>query len=125
MRRERDKRTNQSVILLLKIGKDGLRTHDIIPVKINKDFVPYRVSTKEGEKIRLFISEISRSLNTMTATRWFEEISEEYLSGNMESWIIRIEKYGIKHLLQCIRWLISPFVIRCYIGFLAKKLKGK
>jgi len=120
-----DKRTNHSVILSLKIGKDGLRTHDIIPVKINKDFIPYWVSTKEGEEIRLFISEISRSLNTMTATQWFEEISEEYLSGNMESWIIRIKKYGIKHLLQCIRWLISPFVIRCYIGFLTRKLKGR
>lgn len=121
----RDKRTNQSVILLFKIGKDGLRTHDIIPVRINKDFVPYPVSIKEGEKIRLFISKISRSLNTMTATRWFEEISEEYLSGNMKSWIIRIKKYGIKHLLQSIRWLISPFVIRCYIGFLVRKLKGR
>ena len=53
LRRERDKRTNQSVILLLKIGKDGLRTYDIIPVKINKDFVPYPVSIEEGEKNKI------------------------------------------------------------------------
>lgn len=120
-----DRRTNQSVILLLKIGKDGLKAHDMIPIKIDKDLVPYPVNIKEGEKTGSFISEISRSLNKMTATRWFEEISETYLSGNVESWIIRIKKYGIRHPLQCIRWLVSPFVIRCCAGFLARKLRGR
>jgi len=120
-----DRRTNHSVILLLKIGKDGLKAHDIIPIKIDKDLVPYPANIKEGERMGSFISEISRSLNRMTATQWFEEISEAYLLGNVESWIIRIRKYGIRHLLQCIRWLVSPFVIRCYAGFLARKLRGR
>jgi len=41
LRREGDKRTNQSVILLLKIGKDGFKKYDIIPVKTNKDFTEF------------------------------------------------------------------------------------
>lgn len=48
---------------------------------------------------------------------------EKYITGNMKSKIIRIKKYGIKHFLHCVKWLVSLFVIKCYAGFLLKKLK--
>ena len=116
---------NQSFILSIELTKDGLEAYDVIPVKIDKDFVPY-VPTEEGkEEIRRFITEISQPISngTITWKWWFEQIAGEYLSGNMKSWIIRIKKYGMKHLLQCLRWLASPFCIKCYLGIIRKRIK--
>ena len=116
---------NQSFILTIELTKNGLEGYNITPVKIDKDFVPVLV-VEEQEEIRQFIFEISHHINDgiITWRWWFEQIAAEYLSGNMKSFIIRIKKFGFRHFLQCIRWLISPFVIKCYIGFLSKKLKG-
>ena len=86
---------------------------------IDKNFVPTISNNDDKKEILYFMKSLSEPIknNKLTWRWWFEEISEEYLSGNMKSWIIRIRKYGVKHFLQCIKWLISPFVIRCYIGF--------
>ncbi|PKP61716.1 poly-gamma-glutamate biosynthesis protein [Candidatus Atribacteria bacterium HGW-Atribacteria-1] len=118
---------NYSFILLIELTKDGLQAYDINPVKIDDEFIPYVPTEEEQEEIRQFISEKSQHINNGSITRqwWFEQIAGEYLSGNMKSFIIRIKRFGFRHFLQCIRWLISPFVIRCYIGFLLKKLKGQ
>jgi len=116
---------NQSFILSIELTKSGLEAYDIIPVKIDDDFVPYAPAEEEQEEIRQFISEISQHIinGTITWKWWFEEIAEEYLSGNMKSWIIRIKKYGVKHLLQCLLWLVSPFCIKCYMGVIRKRIK--
>ncbi len=116
---------NQSFIFSIELNENGLKDYNIIPVKIDKDFVPYIVSGREKEEILNFVFKISEPIikKQLKENKWFEEISEEYLYGNMKSWVIRIKKYGIKHFLQCIRWHISPFVIKCYIGFLSKKIK--
>ncbi len=120
-------KTNKSIILCLNFGRERLESYEIIPVIIDKNFLPGVVEGKLKDKVSDFITEISQPLNDghLTERWWFEQIADEYLSGNMKSWIIRIKKYGIKHFLQCIKWLISPFVIRCYIGILTRKLKGK
>jgi len=122
---ERTKRTNESIILSLDICKDGLVGHHIIPVKIGMDFVPYLPVKTEQEEILRFLRHVSEPLNSgnFRESWWFEEIAEEYFFGNMKSWIIRIKKYGIKHFIQCVRWLISPFVIKCYVGMLRRRMK--
>lgn len=122
---ERTKRTNESIILSLEIGKKGLLGYDIIPIKIGTDFVPYIPTEKEQREISHYFAKISESLNGINFTEswWFGQIAEEYLSGNMKAWIVRIRKYGIKHFIQCIRWLVSPFVLRCFIGMLRHKKK--
>lgn len=116
----------QSFIISIELTKDGVETYDINPVKIDDEFIPYVPTEEEQEEIRQFISEKSQHINngSITWQWWFEQIAGEYLSGNMKSFIIRIKRFGFRHFLQCIRWLVSPFVIRCYIGFLSKKLKG-
>jgi len=121
----KNKRTNQTIILSLIISKNGLQNYNIIPVKIDECLLPTLVSQNEGREILQFISNVSKPINNkeMSEPRWFEEISEEYLSGSIKSWIFRIKKYGIKHFLKFCKWLISPFVIRCYIGLLKQKLR--
>ena len=117
---------NHSFILTIELTKNGLENYNITPIKIDSNFVPVPV-IEEQEEILSFISRVSHNINDGIITwRWyFEQIASEYLSGNMKSFINRIKRFGFKHFLQCIRWLISPFVIKCYIGFLLKKLKGQ
>ena len=117
---------NQSFIISIELTKEGLEDYEIIPILVNEDFVPVIVKGINRKNILDFINIISQPLvrGEITERMWFKEIANTYLSGNMKSWIVRIKKYGIKHFLPCIRWLISPFVIKCYIGFLSKKLKG-
>lgn len=115
---------NQSFIFTIELTKDGLEAYDVIPVKIDDDFVPYVPTEEEQEEIRRFITEISQHIinGTITWGWWFEQIAGEYLSGNMKSFVIRIKKYGVKHLLQCLLWLISPFCIKCYMGLIRKRI---
>lgn len=122
---QRDKRTNQSVILSLELSKDGLDAYDIIPVMIDEHFAPYMPVEEKRDEIRHFISKISEpiSLKTLNERWWFEEIAWEYLSGNIKSWIVRIKRYGFSHLLQCIRWLLSPFCVRCYVAIMRRRIK--
>ena len=122
--------TNQSFILSIELTKSGLENYDIIPVKIDDNFVPYVPTEEEQEEIRRFISEISQPINngTITWRWWFEQIAGEYLSDNMKSFIVRIKRYGFRHFLQCSIWLISPFCLRCYAGIIrqiAKRFWGR
>jgi len=116
---------NHSFILSIEITNDGLEAYNIIPVKIDNDFVPCIPAEEEQEEIRRFISEISQPINNdaITWRWWFEQIAGEYLSGNMKSWLIRINKYGVRHLSQCLLWLVSPFCINCYIGIVRGQIK--
>jgi len=119
--------TNKSIILCLNFDRKKIESYEIISVMIDKDFLPGVAEGKLKDKVSDFITKISQSLDDghLTERWWFEEIAGEYLSSNMKSWIIRIKKYGIRHFFQCIKWLISPFTIRCYMGFLSRKLKGR
>jgi poly-gamma-glutamate capsule biosynthesis protein CapA/YwtB (metallophosphatase superfamily) len=122
----KSKRTNQSIVLSLDIGKNSLDSYEILPVKIDKDFIPSIMVDEERQEMMDFLSEISSPIidNKLTWNTWFEEIALEYLSGNMKSWIIRIRRYGIMHFIQCVKWLICPFVIRCYLGIISRIMKS-
>lgn len=119
-------KTNKSIILCLNFSKKELKSYDIFPIIIDQDFLPCIVDGKAKNEMEDFINKISQPIirKELTERWWFEEIAGEYLLGNMKSFVIRIKKYGIKHLFQCIKWLISPFVIKCYMGMLRRKLKG-
>jgi len=118
---------NKSIIFCLNFDRERVESYEIIPVIIDKNFLPCVVDGKLKDEIDDFITKISQPLmrGRLTERRWFEMIAAEYLSRNIKAWITRIKKYGAKHFFQSMRWLIAPFTIRCYIGFLSKKLKGR
>jgi len=114
-------KTNKSMILSINFDNNRLKSYDIIPIEIDKNLVP-KMSEGNRKAFIDLVNNLSRPIvdGTLTEKWWFEEIAKEYLSGNMKSWIIRIRKYGIRHLLGCIRWLVSPFCIKCYLGMLRR-----
>jgi len=116
-----------TLILTVNITKNGVKNYDIVPARISKEYVPHIVTKNEKEKLSKEMSEISRRIieGRVTHKFWFEQISYEYLRGNMSAWIIRVKRYGVRHLIQFIIWLISPFVIRCYIGTIVNTLRKK
>ena len=122
----RNKRTNQSFILTIELGENGVQSYDTIPVEITRDWVPYIPPEEVQSEIRAFISHVSEPLyrGTITESWWFEEIAGEYLGGNLKSFGRRIKRYGLKHLLQCIRWLVSPFCLKCYLALARRMFKG-
>ncbi|NQU99418.1 MAG: CapA family protein [Parcubacteria group bacterium] len=125
--KKEEKRNDYSIVLSMSINKNGLMDYDLIPVKINENFTPYLISQYESKKVIDSILEISKPIvsKEISEARWFKEISEEYLLGNIKSWIFRIKKYGFKHFLEFCKWLVSPFVIRCYIGLLKQIIKRR
>jgi len=107
------------------MNKQGVKNYEAIPVYIDEDFAPRVMEKLQSEKMLSHISHVSAPIinNGISEKFWFEEIALEHFQGNMASWIKRIKKYGVKHLLQCIRWLLSPFLLKCYAGMIRKGLK--
>ena len=111
-------KTNNSIILSLDFNKDKLVDYNVIPIVIDEDFLPCIVEGQDEDRLLHFISEISQPIRNGGVTNkwWFEQIANEYLSGNLRSYTLRIRRHGIKPLLECALWLITPFCIRCYAG---------
>lgn len=118
-------KTSRSIILAIELSKSGVESYDMIPIRINNDYCPYLMDQEEKHAVFSLIDTISRPIRDGEISKkwWFEEIAGEYLSDNMDAWYDRIKKYGVRHLLQCAKWLVSPFVVNCYLGLLRRSLK--
>jgi len=92
---------NKSIVLSVDFSKHGIKSYRIIPIAIDEDLLPYLVKGQEKDRALHFITEISQPIKNGKVTNkwWFEEIANEYLSGNLRSSAVRIRKYGIRHLL--------------------------
>jgi len=120
-------KTNDSMILSVNFSKAGLQEYKVLPIVINADFLPCVVKGQQKDKPLHFITDISHPLRNGKITNkwWFGEICGEYLSGNMRSYKVRIKRYGVRHLLECMIWLISPFCLRCYAAIMRRRLRGE
>ena len=117
--------SHKSIILSIDINKQGVIKYDVIPMFIDEDFVPCSMNKRQSEEMLSHINHVSMPIISggITEKFWFEEIALEHFRVNMKSWIKRIKKYGVKHLLQCVKWLLSPFILKCYAGMIRKGLK--
>jgi poly-gamma-glutamate capsule biosynthesis protein CapA/YwtB (metallophosphatase superfamily) len=115
---ETGRRTDRSIILSFRIGEKGLISHEIIPVVINDNNEPELAN--QSTDIPNFIARISKPLSADTITRnwWFDKIAGQYINDSMRSWRLRIRRYGLMHLIRCCKWLVSPFVLRCFMSII-------
>jgi len=119
-------KTNESVALCVDFNEEGIKNYEIVPVVIDRDVLPIVAGGQVKDEILDLISEISRRVSSgeVTSKWWFEKIANEYLLGNINSYITRIKRYGIVPLIECGIWLVTPFCIRCYAGIIRRRLKG-
>lgn len=123
----RDPRSSNSVILCIDIDETGILGYDLVPLKIPANEIPTVVGGSEKADALQFMDRISRPLTngSMTEKWWFEQIGEVYLRGSLESFALRIKKYGIRHFVEFLVWSITPFSLRCYAGVLRNRWTQK
>jgi len=94
---------------------------------IDEDWCPRIL--KDRNDVQLFhdhLQVITKVIdNRLTNMEWMGKIALPYLIGNGRSYIIRIKRYGIKHLLLFMRWLVSPHNVRLYIALILRLLRGE
>lgn len=116
-----------SMILSVDLDRDGIQDYTVIPCFINDDFQPEVAEGQTGELVEHWIRECSERIQNGEVTRrwWYEEIGEEYLTYNLESYRYRIQEHGIAHLAECGVWLVTPFCLNCYAGMIRRRLKQR
>jgi poly-gamma-glutamate synthesis protein (capsule biosynthesis protein) len=120
-------RLRRTIILSVDISASGVNEFEIVPVLIDDNYLPHPLTGQAKQEMLDHIERISKVIHEpiFTNESWFDAIAYEHLSDNLQSWKIRINKYGLKHLAQCIRWHMSPFVIRCYWSVIKARLHPK
>jgi len=116
---------NLSCIADIELFEDKNISYNLTPIEINEDYWPVPITTgQDCFEFENHIFYISKPLQEgIDKWWWFGEIAKPYLVGNGKSFLIRIRRYGIKHLYQMIRWLSSRFVIKCYLGIVLRWLR--
>jgi len=116
-----------SMILSVDFDRNGIRDYTVIPCIINDDFQPEVARGEIREAVERWIRKCSERLENGEITRrwWYEEVGEEYLTYNMESYLYRIRHHGIAPLVECVVWLMTPFCLNCYAGVIRNRLKQR
>jgi hypothetical protein len=116
---------NSSIILSLDFSKERLEKWDIIPVIIDPDCAPFPADESAKVEMISFMKTISDPISEgfISESWWYQEIAGKYLQGNFQAFKVRIKRYGVRHLVECLFWVISPFCLKCYLGLLRRKIR--
>ena len=113
------------LIISIEFLKEKIKNYEIIPMKIDSNYVPYLLKGNEKSQVLDFMKKISVPLqDKITPKFWYEKASVVYLSSQIESYFIRIKRYGLKHLYIFIRWLLTPFVLKMILGCIRHRVKN-
>ncbi|KAF5050894.1 MAG: CapA family protein [Methanoculleus horonobensis] len=118
-------KTNSSMILSVDFDRHGIRDYTTIPCVINSDFQPEVAEGRTREMVAHWTAKCSERVRNGNVTRqwWFEQIGEDYLLYNLESYRYRIRQHGLTPLIECGVWLFTPFCLNCYAGVIRKRLR--
>lgn len=116
---------NSTMILSVEFDRHGIRDYTTIPCVINSDFQPEVAEGRTRELVERWIAKCSERVYNGGVTRgwWFEEIGEDYLLYNLESYRYRIRRHGLLPLIECGVWLVTPFCLNCYAGMIRRRLR--
>jgi poly-gamma-glutamate synthesis protein (capsule biosynthesis protein) len=115
------------IIVSVEFSKDKIPKYELIPIKINSNYQPVLLGGSEKSKVLDFIDKISVQLqnNNIKPTYWYRDVAEIYLTSQIESYLIRIRKYGLKHVFMFLKWFMSPFVLKMECGYIINKLSRR
>ncbi len=114
----------RSFILRAKISKRGVERYRLVPIQIKEDNRPRLARDEDRRDLLRRLEEISAPVREgrITEKWWFQQMAGVYLSANARAWRTRIRKFGIRHFMQFVRWLVSGFTIKCYLGSLRRRV---
>lgn len=113
--------TTKSYCVSLEIKDKGKPKFDIIPITIDENWKP-SVITGPDERKRFFnyFDAISKPLSlSIGFLRYYALAAPHYFHNHFPSWKKRIKQYGMPHLIQCMKWLVSPITCVNYAGLVA------
>jgi poly-gamma-glutamate capsule biosynthesis protein CapA/YwtB (metallophosphatase superfamily) len=115
----------RSYMLHAWISDRGVERHRLIPVQLDDEDLPHLARGEDRREVMRTIQEVSTPIreNRITERWWFEQVAPIYLGGHLEAWIKRVRRYGLKHFMQFMRWLVSGFTIKCYLGYLRRRAR--
>lgn len=121
-----DRRTNRAITLAVNFESDGITSFDVIPIGIDSDFVPFVSGPDDTREMIDFVEKVTVPIKegSMSEMDWHGRIASAYLTENARSFVTRIRRYGGIHIFKFMKWLISPFVVKCYLGYARNRLKG-
>jgi len=102
--------------------------YEIIPIRINDNYQPEVIKEKKVKNNFFnYLDCLSNKIidDSFTWRFWYSTLFKNYMKGNLNSWKIRIKKYGIKEFLKSCIWLLRPFNLLLYYHFLISLLEKK
>lgn len=113
-----------SFMLHARLSPRGVERYALIPTYINGMDQPHLTRGKSRLMMRRFIEQLSAPVRTDRVTEkwWFEQVAPVYLQSNLKAWTTRVKKYGLRHVVQLMRWLVAGFTIKCYLGLLRSRI---
>lgn len=115
---------NTSMICEIIVPRHGAPDYRVVPVVIDEEYRPQPVeNTYQGDAILKHVEDISRPLASgISEDWWLAEIARPYLAGNLHAFGIRIRRYGYRHAIACVRWLLCRYNRRVYAAAVRRRL---
>lgn len=118
---------NLSMVCEVTLSQNAPPSFHAAPILIDSSYCP-RVVEDESQRtaIQQHLEEISKPLPPgVDENWWYAEISRPYLLGNLRAFGVRIKRYGWRHLIACLRWLLSGYNRRIYRAVLRRWIARK
>jgi len=116
---------NMTLILCVDFDHQGIMDYQTTPCLIDENYLPFPAEGRDEEMILEHIAKTSDIVSSGKITKnwWYEQIAEEFLSENMNSFRNRIREHGIVPLAECAVWSVTPFCMNCYAAIIRKRWK--
>jgi poly-gamma-glutamate synthesis protein (capsule biosynthesis protein) len=94
---------------------------EVIPIKVNEEYHPRRMSPTEEREFSTHLATISDRLRAgISLPFWLSHASVPVLRSSFRGFETRIKLYGILHALAMIRWMVHPRTYPYYLGLLLR-----
>lgn len=116
-----------SLILQVELTKEGVSKFNLIPVKIDNNYMPIPISGKNRELAIDYFNKISQNIidDSFTWKIWFNELGPIYIPQTFKSFMIGIYRYGFDRLKDMIRWMKRKFTILAMNGAIRVLIRKK
>ena len=116
-----------SLILQVELTKEGVSNFDLIPIKIDNNYMPVTITDKNRELAIDYFNKLSQNIiyGSVNWKNWFNEFGPIYIPQTLKSFMIGIYRYGFDRLKDMIRWMKRKFTIIALLGVIRVFIRNK
>ncbi len=107
------------IIALISFSSAAPIQYECIPIEIDVEYRPCFASQEDAVAFLKYLDWISAPLKPqVNRLFWLREASWPHFCNHLPSFVRRIRKYGARHFIQMLRWLLHPSNYGLYLGLL-------